>query len=47
MSDTSVKKVSSQFSPQGEMGQRYLALGSRLSMRLWEKVPEGAAQVRA
>lgn len=36
MDNTSVTKVNSQFSPQGEMGQRYLASGVKVSMRLWE-----------
>jgi quercetin dioxygenase-like cupin family protein len=36
MGDTSVVKVESERSPKGEMGQRYLASGTRLSMRLWE-----------
>ena len=36
MSDTSVKKVNSAHSPTGEMGQKYLASGTHISMRLWE-----------
>ncbi|HEY7545438.1 MAG TPA: cupin domain-containing protein [Blastocatellia bacterium] len=36
MSDTSVKKVQSSHSPKGEMGQKYLASGKHVSMRLWE-----------
>lgn len=36
MSDTSVMKVSSAYSPKGEMGQKYLASGIKVSMRLWE-----------
>ena len=39
MADTTIKKVSSQYSPQGNMGQKYLASGKHLSMRLWEQVP--------
>ena len=39
MADTTVKKVDADHSPQGEMGQTYLASGKRLSMRLWEKQP--------
>jgi len=34
--DASVKKVSSNTSPHGEMGQTYLTSGKRLSMRLWQ-----------
>ena len=36
MSDTSVKKVSSTHSPKGKLGQKYLASGKTVSMRLWE-----------
>ncbi len=39
MADTSVKKVSSAASPKGEMGQKYLASGKAVSMRLWENEP--------
>ena len=34
--DKSVKKVSSEHSPRGEMGQKYLADGKTVSMRLWD-----------
>lgn len=37
MPDTSVTKVSAAYSPKGEMGQKYLASGVRISMRLWEE----------
>lgn len=43
MGDTTVKKVESQRSPRGEMGQKYLASGIRVSMRLWENEPPGEA----
>ncbi|QDL10643.1 cupin domain-containing protein [Brasilonema octagenarum UFV-E1] len=36
MSDTSVKKVDSAHSPKGQQGQKYLASGKSVSMRLWE-----------
>jgi quercetin dioxygenase-like cupin family protein len=36
MADTTVMKVHSQVSPSGEMGQKYLASGKAISMRLWE-----------
>ena len=36
MADTSVTKVSSAHAPKGKMGQKYLAAGVGLSMRLWE-----------
>src|SRR5215475_11576968 len=34
--DASVKKVSSNTSPRGDMGQTYLTSGKRVSMRLWQ-----------
>ena len=37
--DTSVTKVNSAFSPRGPMGQRYLAAGVHIGMRLWEEKP--------
>lgn len=36
MSDTTVKKIDSAYSPKGEQGQKYLASGKTVSMRLWE-----------
>ena len=41
--DTTVKKVSSAYSPQGRMGQKYLVSGKRLAMRLWEEEPGSTA----
>lgn len=41
MADTTVKKVSGEASPTGEMGQTYLAAGTGLAMRLWDGVPPG------
>ena len=35
MADTTIKKVESKSSPQGDMGQKYLVAGKRVSMRLW------------
>ena len=37
--DTSVVKLDSSRSPRGPMGEKYLASGVRLSMRLWEAEP--------
>ena len=37
MADTSITKVSSKTAPVGEMGQKYLASGKTLSMRMWEE----------
>ena len=39
MTDTTVKKVDSQYSPKGDMGQKYLVSGRAVSMRLWEEEP--------
>ncbi len=39
MSDTTVTKVDSAYSPHGEMGQKYLASGKSVAMRLWEETP--------
>lgn len=39
MSDSTVKKVEGTHAPAGAMGQRYLASGKRVSMRLWSGVP--------
>jgi quercetin dioxygenase-like cupin family protein len=35
MTDTTVKKVSSEASPRGDKGQIYLASGKGVAMRLW------------
>ena len=40
-SDTTIKKVDSRHSPLGEMGQKYLASGVSLAMRLWENEEPG------
>ncbi len=37
MTDTTVMKVSSAHSPKGDQGQKYLASGKTLSMRLWPR----------
>jgi quercetin dioxygenase-like cupin family protein len=42
--DTSVTKVRSAFSPRGRMGQRYLATGVTVAMRLWEDEQPGAQE---
>ena len=41
MADTTIKKVESKSSPQGEIGKRYLVAGKRVSMRLWILQPGG------
>jgi quercetin dioxygenase-like cupin family protein len=44
MHDTSVTKVSSAASPKGKLGQKYLASGVTLAMRLWEAEAPGEAK---
>ena len=44
MADTTVIKVDSSKSPRGELGQKYLASGKSLAMRLWEKEESGDAK---
>jgi quercetin dioxygenase-like cupin family protein len=44
--DTTVKKVSSEASPTGDMGQVYLISGKRLSMRLWRNEEPQAKSAR-
>jgi quercetin dioxygenase-like cupin family protein len=44
MSDTTIKKVSVGQSPRGEMGQKYLASGKTVSMRLWESEAKDASK---
>jgi len=41
MSDSSVMKVQSRHSPRGAMGQKHLALGIHVAMRLWDKEQPG------
>ena len=35
MADKTIKKIDSSHSPHGEMGQKYLASGVSVAMRLW------------
>ena len=44
MNDTSVTKVSSEHSPEGTLGQKYLASGKTVSMRLWTDEEPGEAK---
>ena len=39
--DTTVTKIDSRHSPRGTLGQRYLASGVHVAMRLWEEEPGG------
>ena len=40
MADSTVTKVDSTHSPHGAMGQKYLASGVHVAMRLWEEEPD-------
>jgi quercetin dioxygenase-like cupin family protein len=42
MGDASITKVNARSAPVGEMGQKYLAIGVKMSMRLWENEPPAA-----
>lgn len=44
MSETTIKKVNAASAPRGEMGQRYLASGKAVSMRLFDQEPAGDAK---
>ena len=44
MADSTVKKIDSSASPVGAMGQKYLASGKRVSLRLWENEPPAEAK---
>ena len=39
MSDTTITKVDSAFSPKGKSGEKYLASGKSISMRMWDEGP--------
>jgi mannose-6-phosphate isomerase-like protein (cupin superfamily) len=39
MGDTTIIKVDSAYSPSGAKGQKYLASGKTISMRLWDEGP--------
>ena len=47
MADTSVTKVEAAHAPKGEQGQKYLASGTQVAMRLWEQEPPGEAKASA
>jgi len=42
--DTTVIKVCSEHSPRGSMGQKYLASGVHVAMRLWQDEPAGESK---
>ncbi|MBV9295243.1 MAG: cupin domain-containing protein [Acidobacteriaceae bacterium] len=39
MGDSTITKVDSKHSPRGKFGQKYLASGKSISMRLWDEEP--------
>jgi quercetin dioxygenase-like cupin family protein len=47
MADTTVMKVQSRHSPHGDMGQKYLASGVHVAMRLWEDEQPGEPKPEA
>src|SRR5690349_2063297 len=44
MPDSTIKKVEAASSPRGEMGQKYLVAGKRVSMRLWVLEPDSKVE---
>ena len=46
MPDTTIKKVEADTSPKGEMGQKYLVAGKRISLRLWIDEPGGSSKLQ-
>ena len=45
--EKNVDKVNDETAPRGEMGQRYLASGESVSMRLWENEQPGESKPEA
>ena len=41
MGDSTIMKVESAHSPTGKLGQKYLASGKTVALRLWESEPPG------
>ena len=39
MSDSSIKRIDADAASEGDMGQKYLASGKRVALRLWEEEP--------
>jgi len=44
MSETTVTKIDSRYSPHGPEGQKYLASSTHIGMRLWEEEQPGEAK---
>lgn len=47
MSDTTITKVDSRHSPKGAEGEKYLASGKHVAMRLWENEQPGEPKAPA
>ncbi|RYU77634.1 cupin domain-containing protein [Hymenobacter persicinus] len=47
MADTTITKVDSRYSPTGKDGEKYLASGIHVAMRLWENEQPGEAKEAA
>jgi len=44
MSDTTITKIDSRYSPKGADGEKYLASGKHVAMRMWENEEPGEAK---
>ena len=44
MSDTTITKVDSQYSPKGPDGEKYLASGKHVAMRMWQNEQPGESK---
>jgi quercetin dioxygenase-like cupin family protein len=44
MTDSTMQKVNANQSSQGEMGQKYLATGEKVALRLWDKEPANSTK---
>ena len=47
MSDTTITKVDSRYSPKGADGEKYMASGKHVAMRLWENEQPGEPKALA
>ncbi|WP_210519810.1 cupin domain-containing protein [Hymenobacter terricola] len=47
MSDTTITKIDSRHSPKGPDGEKYLASGTHIAMRMWENEQPGAPKPSA
>ncbi|ALW83635.1 cupin [Hymenobacter sedentarius] len=47
MSDTTITKIDSRYSPKGADGEKYLASGKHVAMRMWENEQPGEPKAPA